>query len=1149
MKLQQIRIAGFKSFVDPTEVRIEEGLTGVVGPNGCGKSNILESIRWGMGASSARALRGGDMDDVIFAGTDARPARDLCEVTLVLDNAAKRAPAQWNDAEVIEVQRRIRRGAGSSFRINGREARGRDVQLLFADASTGANSPALVRQGQVSELINAKPENRRRILEEAAGVAGLHARRHEAEGKLRAADVNLGRLDEMIRALDDQMKVLQRQTVQAQRYRALAEQIRGLEAFLLAGRLAEARRVGADASAELLRVEAAIADQTRAVSAAQRALLEVEETLPAAQEEKAIAEALARRLEAQRYDLDRALGAAREALERADADAQRIRADRARETALLEDADAALARLAADAGEGEDREALAEAAEAAKAAADRADAARQTAEAAFAAAQTQASEAAGRRAALSQAFRDASARRDRARAAAAEAARALQELPLGPPIGEIARAESAVAAASAAIEDARLAAEIAERAADEATQAEQAARDAERAANAAFDTIEAEIRGLEAVARRAPAGGKAYPAVLEQCRAARGYERALAAALGDDLNAALTAEAAAYWAGATAEAFPWPEGVEPLAAKVSAPPALAATLALIGVTQDGGGQINALKPGQRLVSQAGDLWRWDGFVRRAEAPSPAAVLLEQRNRLEDLKLQRVAAEEARVAGSAAVQTARLALEEARDAARQARARGPAALSALSDARAALARITAERDRAEASRAAKEEAASRLAAEALEMDAAATAAEAALADAPPPPAETALSALRVQADEARAAAAMARAAAAEATGALTGAERRAAERARDHAEWNRRKAQAESRLAALEAAAAAAEEIRTRAQQAPGEVEDRRRKLLGEAPAIEARTAAAADALAALETRARAAREAERAAEHALAAARETRGALTSRMEAAAQRVSDLEDQTRQTLRCEPDELERRATAALGDDVTARLGLDEAERKLDRLMRERDGLGAVNLAAEDQVAEQSARLEALAAERADLTAAIAKLRTGIIEINEEGRERLLKAFDVVHGHFRALFTTLFEGGEAELKLALGDDPLSGGLEILACPPGKKLQTMSLLSGGEQALTASALIFAVFLSNPAPLCVLDEVDAPLDDANVDRYCRLLDEMRRRTDTRFIVITHHPLTMARMDRLYGVTMVERGVSQLVSVDLRRAEELVAG
>jgi chromosome segregation protein len=267
------------------------------------------------------------------------------------------------------------------------------------------------------------------------------------------------------------------------------------------------------------------------------------------------------------------------------------------------------------------------------------------------------------------------------------------------------------------------------------------------------------------------------------------------------------------------------------------------------------------------------------------------------------------------------------------------------------------------------------------------------------------------------------------------------------------------------------------------------------------------------------------------------------------MEAAAQRVSDLEDQARQTLRCEPDELERRATAALGEDVTARLGLDEAERKLDRLMRERDGLGAVNLAAEDQVAEQSARLEALAAERADLTAAIAKLRTGIIEINEEGRERLLKAFDVVHGHFRALFTTLFEGGEAELKLALGDDPLSGGLEILACPPGKKLQTMSLLSGGEQALTASALIFAVFLSNPAPLCVLDEVDAPLDDANVDRYCRLLDEMRRRTDTRFIVITHHPLTMARMDRLYGVTMVERGVSQLVSVDLRRAEELVAG
>ncbi len=1149
MKLQQIRIAGFKSFVDPTEVRIEEGLTGVVGPNGCGKSNILESIRWGMGASSARALRGGDMDDVIFAGTDARPPRDLCEVTLVLDNAAKRAPAQWNDADVIEVQRRIRRGAGSSFRINGREARGRDVQLLFADASTGANSPALVRQGQVSELINAKPENRRRILEEAAGVAGLHARRHEAEGKLRAAEVNLGRLDEIIRALDDQMKVLQRQTVQAQRYRALAEQIRGYEAFLLAGRLAEARRAGAEAQAELAQVENAIADQTRAVSAAQRALLAVDESLPAAQEEKAIAEALARRLEGQRLELDRALSAARDALERAVADAARIQTDRARETALLEDADAALARLSADEGEAVDHESLAETATAAKAAAEAADAARQTAEAAFAAAQTAASEAAGRRAALSQAARDAAARRDRAEAAAQEAARALQELPLGPPAGEIAKAEAAVEAAAAAIEAARLAAETAEREADQAAQTEQTARDAARAANATFDTIEAEIRGLEAVARRAPAGGKAYPAVLEQCRAARGYERALAAALGDDLNAALVAEAAAYWAGAGVPAVDWPGGVEPLAAKVQAPEALAATLALVGVAGDGAGLIGTLKPGQRLVSTAGDLWRWDGLVRRAEAPSPAAVLLEQRNRLEELRGQRADAEAARVAASAGVQTARAALEAARDAARTERARGPLALSALSEARTALASILAQRDRAEASRAAKEDAASRLAAEAQEARAASGAAEKALADAPPPPAETTLSGLRADADEARSAAAMARAAAAEAASAWTSAERRAAERTRERADWTRRKAQAESRLAALEDAAAAAAGARAEAEQAPSAVEERRRRLLGEAPAIEARMAAAADALAALESRARAAREAERAAEHALAAARESRGALTGRMEAAAQRVSDLEDQTRQTLRCEPDELARRATAALGEETIARLGLEEAERKLDRLMRERDSLGAVNLAAEEQVAEQTARLDALSSERADLTAAIAKLRGGITEINEEGRERLLKAFEVVHGHFRALFTTLFEGGEAELKLALGDDPLSGGLEILACPPGKKLQTMSLLSGGEQALTASALIFAVFLSNPSPLCVLDEVDAPLDDANVDRYCRLLDEMRRRTDTRFIVITHHPLTMARMDRLYGVTMVERGVSQLVSVDLRRAEELVAG
>ena len=267
--------------------------------------------------------------------------------------------------------------------------------------------------------------------------------------------------------------------------------------------------------------------------------------------------------------------------------------------------------------------------------------------------------------------------------------------------------------------------------------------------------------------------------------------------------------------------------------------------------------------------------------------------------------------------------------------------------------------------------------------------------------------------------------------------------------------------------------------------------------------------------------------------------------MTERFEAARERLTDAANRLREAAQMEPEELGRR----LADEAIA-IPADAAgvDLHLAALERERDAIGAVNLRAEEESAEQAERLNALRTERADLANAVARLREGIEELNAEGRERLLAAFNVIDGHFRALFAALFDGGQAELRLVESDDPLEAGLEIYACPPGKRLASMSLMSGGEQALTASALIFGVFLANPAPICVLDEVDAPLDDANVDRYCNMLDEMRRRTNTRFIAITHNAVTMSRMDRLYGVTMPERGVSQLVSVDLHAAAALAA-
>jgi len=327
--------------------------------------------------------------------------------------------------------------------------------------------------------------------------------------------------------------------------------------------------------------------------------------------------------------------------------------------------------------------------------------------------------------------------------------------------------------------------------------------------------------------------------------------------------------------------------------------------------------------------------------------------------------------------------------------------------------------------------------------------------------------------------------------------------------------------------------------------APDQFEDRRQALMSELSDAETRRRDAADGLSEAETTAREADIAARAAETAHGEAREARAAANARLEAAQNRLSENEARIAESLECTPDELPKH----LGElSPESKLSENDIERKLERLNRERESLGGVNLRADEEVVEQEERLTAMNDERQDLISAIARLREGIDELNSEGRQRLLAAFDEVNGHFGRLFTTLFGGGEASLALTESDDPLQAGLEVMVSPPGKKLGSMSLMSGGEQALTATALIFAVFLSNPAPICVLDEVDAPLDDANVARYCNLLDEMTKQTQTKFIAITHNPVTMSRMDRLFGVTMAEQGVSQLLSMQLTDAERLVA-
>jgi chromosome segregation protein len=1147
VQFTRLRLLGFKSFVDPTELVIAPGLTGVVGPNGCGKSNLLEALRWVMGENRPSVMRGDGMEDVIFAGSSARPARSHAEVTLTIDNRDRTAPAGFNDADEVQIVRRITRDAGSAYRVAGREARARDVQMLFADASTGATSPALVRQGQISELINARPKARRRVLEEAAGISGLYQRRHEAELKLRATEANLARVADVVEALEGQLASLARQARQAARYREIAEGLRRAEALLVWRHWHDAEAARAETAAALVATTRTAAAAQGEAALAARLRAEAEEMLPALRDEDAIAGAVLQRLMLERDRLDAEAEAARREIAGLEGQIAQLGADREREAALDRDAGAMAGRLAEEraalAAEGEGHDAvLAVARDAAAAATE----ALRAVEAAFDGHAEAAARLVAEHGAATRAVEDARRRAgelgrslEAAEGALAGARREFDAAEAAQ-AGTVAEAEAAVDAAAAAEET--LAA--AEAAAAEARAAEAEARarlgDAEGAASA----LAGEAAGLERLLAR-PAG--AVAPVLDAVTVAPGYEAALGAALADDLSLPLATEpgASGWHALPPAEAAPLPG--EALAAQVSAPAALARRLAAIAVVlRDEGARLQAgLSPGQRLVSREGDLWRWDGVhAASGTAPTAAALRLQQRNRLDEVKAQADAAEAALVAARDAHRAA--AARQAQAAAREgtARAARKAADQAAADATRAQARAETQREAAAARVATLGAAGARRAEElGLARAALASAEETAAGLADPAEARAAVEAARVRVEAARLTMLTRRAEADELERAGAARERRLTEIARESESWAARGASASGRLAEIDRRAEAAEAALAAARERPPALAARREELGAASEEAEARRRRAADALSRAEAELRSRDAAARSSEKAAGDAREARARAEALAEAAGARAAEAAERLSvETGRAAGDLLAELGVAAEAVPSAAAL-----EAEADRLRRARDGLGAVNLRAEEDARELREGAEGLAREREDLEEAIKKLRHGIANLNREGRGRLVAAFDEVNRNFGALFKHLFGGGEANLVLVESDDPLEAGLEIMCQPPGKKLSTLSLLSGGEQTLTALSLIFAVFLANPSPICVLDEVDAPLDDANVTRFCDLLDEMTGRTATRFLIITHHAVTMARMDRLFGVTMAEKGVSQLVSVDLAAAERIV--
>jgi chromosome segregation protein len=1148
MKLSRLRLIGFKSFVEPTDFLIEPGLTGVVGPNGCGKSNLVEALRWVMGETSHKSMRAADMNDIIFNGSGNRPARNNAEVAMAIDNSDKTAPAAFNEFESLEVSRRIDRDQGSTYRINGREVRARDVQILFADASTGARSPALVHQGRIGEIIQAKPEQRRRVLEEAAGISGLHARRHEAELRLRAAEQNLQRLEDVIGQLSGQMDALKRQARQAVRYREVAAKVRKQEATLFHLRWVNANTEVAESERARDLGVREVAAATLAQTEAAKLQEEASAAVPPLRDAEARAGAALQRLVVARETLDREETRARERIAELERRIVQLNDDIARERQLASDSEASLERLTGEAGElrrqleaGESRRN-----EVGQRVTD-ADGVLSVSEKNFAELTGQLADLTARRNALEGAAREQTERVSRLQREVGEVeseiSRMASEASGGPDLGQLA---AAVEAAQQAVLEGEAAATRAEVAHSTARQGLDAARKPLSEAERRAQRLETEAKTLAKLLH--VDAGNLWPSVIDQLTVEKGYETALGAALGDDLEAPIDPQAPMRWGGADVDPSDpaLPAGVEALATHVNAPQELARRLRQIGVVDRNEATrfVSALKPGQRLVSREGDLWRWDGFAVAANAPTGAARRLAERNRLTEIEAE--------------LQAARADAETKRQAVIAAEAEAKAAIEAETAARTRWRDLQREADAARERHAAAEreinqktarqsaltEAKTRLGGNLAEAVAARDEAQRALSElAPAVELESKLSAVREEIGAHRVHVAEVRAEAQALAREAEIARKRLEAIASEQRSWIETRERTSTQIAALDQRLTEAQTEHDGLADAPKLFEEKRVALIDEVQAAEAGKREASDRLAQGEKVLSEINAAVRSALEALSAAREQSARSEERAEGAKRRLSDIAHEIREMLEVEPEGVAALAEIAEGAVLP---DVAEIETDLEKLRRDRERLGAVNLRAEEELREVETQHTSLITERDDLVEAIKRLRQGIQNLNREARERLLASFEVVNGHFKKLFTELFGGGQAELQLIESDDPLEAGLEILAKPPGKKPQTLSLLSGGEQALTAMALIFAVFLTNPAPICVLDEVDAPLDDHNVERFCDLLDEMTKLTDTRFVIITHNPITMARMNRLFGVTMAERGVSQLVSVDLEAAVKI---
>ncbi|MBR73020.1 MAG: chromosome segregation protein SMC [Rhodospirillaceae bacterium] len=1147
MRLTKLSLSGFKSFVEPTEFQVEKGLTGIVGPNGCGKSNLVEALRWVMGETSAKQMRGDGMDDVIFNGTSTRPARNLANVTLKLNNSDRKAPAQFNDSDEIEITRHIERGQGSTYTLNGLEVRARDIQLLFADFATGAHSSALVGQGQVNNLINEKPSKRRKLLEEASGITGLHARRHEAELRLRGAETNLERLQDVIHTLDIQLNALKRQTRQATRYRKISDNLKKWEAKLLYVRWLQAKQFEvsieerikiASSDVQKCSENTAIATNERESYATKIPPLRIIESECATTLQRLTIE------HEQLDDEERQVNTLRNSIAQ---NLIQINSDIEREQALSKDAEEAIILLT------EEYDELFQISELDYNTESKAKSKQDSLRDEVNKLESEISILLESVISTEARQNDFQLRKDELNSREIRLRDEHKNITEETQINEddeekniqLTQAEQNIHTANQDYVKATIEAEETKSQLKIAQNEERQAKDTLQLLETKGERLHAEANAIKGLLGQDT--DDSFQSIVDNIEVDSGYENALGVALGDDLQAPADKNAPIHWAIPSQKLVlsDLPHGIEPLSKFVVAPNELSKRLSQIGVINEheGSDLRNSLLLGQRLVSREGSLWRWDGYTVKAGASTPAASRLKQRNRLSELskeiKESDSECEEARSLFKLAEQKVQKATHDMETSLETATKAGHY-LNKARDLKSTLSeeaatRLTRKEALAENFVRVENELAETLSEKIkLEEEMAELSVNVSR--------RQSLEIKRAELDQLRLDLEKETRIYENTVRELSNRKERLVKILSETTVHKQQAGLAVQRLSELGKRKIIAEQDKEELENKPQTIAAKRKLLFDQIANSETERNEAADNLAQAESILESAERELKEKEANLVSARELFIREEGIHDQSKQATDMAKNQIRERLGCSPKDIVN--NYGINDDNIPE-DADEIEIKIQRLTKERENIGPVNLRAESEANEIETQIETMKTEQKDLEAAISRLRQGISDLNREGRERIIGSFTKIDEHFQSLFTKLFGGGHAHLEMVGSEDPLEAGLEIMASPPGKRLQTLSLLSGGEKALTATALIFAAFLTNPAPICVLDEVDAPLDDTNVGRFCSLISDLVDSTDTKFIIITHHRMTMTKVDRLYGITMEEKGVSQLVSVDLTEAEQ----